>query len=473
LIQAILLHAYWYISGNDQKDPWYWLGICISLATSLGMNQEITYVNKDVKTRRLWRRIWWTCVSRDRITTVTTRKPTQILDEAIHLPALKYKDFDTVPYTTNIRLLQDLPLMMDCVGKVMLADMFMSKINVLLIIGRIFRHIYVLQGFAGSPSDWTMFYIPKKKRGLDADYIFQLQGELSKWSNTLNTHCQMDYHDDYADEISARVMLVHRAVLRILQAMAQEALHRPQSFSRPQSPTLSDTETPMNESRAISRCAASTISDILQKFQEDDLLKYLPPLSVGCALAATSWCLVEIRLENKSPAELPDHQFHLCFGSMLKLREIWPVAEGACVMISYMIANNQIVFASNIRMLSTPMASNEASDDNQQNRNNRQKDLQDQVEDANADITVPYDSSPVNISTVPSTYRAFMYPFFCAAQEFDFYNELDPNVLFVDHSIEGYGVNNVLNGGISEYPSSGDPTIHNIPNISLVISPET
>ena len=363
---------------------------------------------------------------------------------------------------------------MDCVGKVMLADMFMSKINLLLTIGRIISHLYFLQGFAGATSDWTMFYVPRKKGDLDADCICRLQDELINWSNTLNTYCQMDYHDDYSDEISARVMRVHRAVLRLLQAMAQEALHRPQIFWRPQSPALSNTDTPTNKSWASARQAASAISDVLQTFREEDLLKYLPPLSVGCTVAATAWCLVEIRLEKKSPAELPDHQFHQCFRSLLKLGEVWPIAEGTISMLNQMIANDQIVFAWNFRMLSKPIGSNEASEDNQQSTRNQQRESRAQVEDTNTNLTIGYDNSHANVNSLPPTYRAFIYPFNWTASDLDFYNELDNTgyELFTEHTMEGYDINSALGSGISGYPSSVGLTAHNITDMSLGILPE-
>jgi len=271
----------------------------------------------------------------------------------------------------------------------MLADMFMSKINMLLTIGRIIGHLYFLQGFAGATSDWTMFYVPRKKQDLDADCICRLQDELNSWSNTLNTYCQMDYHDEDMNEIPARIMRVHRAVLRLLQAMAQEALHRPQIFMRPQSPALSNSITSTNMSWASARQAASTISDILQTFREEDLLKYLPPLSVGCTVAAASWCWIEIKLEKKLPAEIPDHQFHQCFRSLLKLGEVWQVAKGAISMLNQMIANNQFVFAWNFRMLSKPMGSNEASEDNQQSTRNQQRESRPQVEDTVSILLLP------------------------------------------------------------------------------------
>lgn len=80
-------------------------------------------------------------------------------------------------------------------------------------------------------------------------------------------------------------------------------------------------------------------------------------MSVGCTVAATAWFWVEIGLAKKTPAELPGHPFHQCFRSLLKLEDIWPVTKGAVSIVRQMIANNQIVFAWNFRMLSTPIGS--------------------------------------------------------------------------------------------------------------------
>jgi hypothetical protein len=433
------------------------------------MNQEITYANKDAGTCRLWRRLWWTCVSRDRLTSITTRKPMQISDEAINLPVLKFKDFDTLPYTTNIPLLRESTLVTDCVAKVMLADMFMSKIDILLVIGRIIRHLYFLQGFAGSTADWAMFYVPRRKRNLDSDCICRLQDELHNWSNKLNTYCQMDYHDDDLEENIVKMKRTHRAVLKMLQAMAQEALHRPQIFSMPQSPAVSNTDTPVYKSWASARQAASDISNILQTFREEDMLKYLPPLSVGCAVASAVWFLVEIRLEKKSPADLPSHQFHECFRSLQKLQDVWPIAKGACSMLNQMVANNQIVFAWNWRMLSKPIGSNETPEVNQQSAGSHQRESRTHADSTSADLSTVYGNTQFDPHSMPSTYRAFLYPFSWTTSQFDFYDPLDPTSceIYREHTMEGYDINGAIESGVLGYSSSVDPTIDSIADMPI------
>lgn len=59
----------------------------------------------------------------------------------------------------------------------------------------------------------------------------------------------MDYQDDDLDQIPTRVMRVYRTVLGLLQAMAQEALYRPQVFLMPQSLVPPNAEIQANKSR--------------------------------------------------------------------------------------------------------------------------------------------------------------------------------------------------------------------------------
>lgn len=75
-VVATFLMSFWWGGPNDQKDSWYWLGIAIGSAQSLGMHRsyvllflkpgfELTFCFRTAgshmpsHTARLWRRIWW------------------------------------------------------------------------------------------------------------------------------------------------------------------------------------------------------------------------------------------------------------------------------------------------------------------------------------------------------------------------------------------------------------------------------
>lgn len=69
VIQAVIILAHWHQSDDDDiAGSWHWLGLAISLCQTLGLHRDPDALNQDtyaVTERRLWRRLWWSCVARD------------------------------------------------------------------------------------------------------------------------------------------------------------------------------------------------------------------------------------------------------------------------------------------------------------------------------------------------------------------------------------------------------------------------
>ena len=361
MIQATLLHAWWWESTNDQQDPWYWLGIILTLATGMGLNRAEGYASIDEKTCRLWRRLWWTIASRDRLAAITTRKPLRIPDEDLNLEPLKFQDFDTKPLDTRIPALRNCPLATDCVSKVMLADMFMSKLRLLLIMGRAIVSSYALQRFAVSTSEWAIYYRPKRKCDLDLTMFNQIRNELDQWSRTRNSYCRMKYHEDNgSDEMSRTNLRIHAASLELLYMMAVEILNRP--LTSPRQRRCEDDQDRLQDGITSTAIAIATVSrvmsemsDLLQRLREQDLLCKIPPVSVSFIMTAMASLFVDIRMARKQPNDLPNHQYHECIRSLLAIRGIWPITSGACTMIKAMETNSQIWYARNLKMLAEPV----------------------------------------------------------------------------------------------------------------------
>ncbi|KEF56101.1 uncharacterized protein A1O9_07682 [Exophiala aquamarina CBS 119918] len=490
LIQSTLLHAYWYVCTNDQKDPWYWLGVCLSLATGIGLNVESTYESLNARTCRLWRRIWWTCVSRDRIMCLLTRRQMRIKYEETSLPTLKFKDFDTQPLSTKIELLRDSPVVNDCVYKVMLADMFMSKVDLLLIAGQIVAYAYNVQRFDSSTTEWAMFYAPKPKRDLDSDSLDQLQSKLGQWSRNLNSYCHIDYHDDHETsdvppKLPGSVLLVHRATLKLVHLMAEEALLRPLTFPEgPQQRSTPVCSKPEDSSTAGARLGVSRIAteigQIVHGLRQKNVLGYAHPLVVGCLLTAVASILVDIRLERKSLADAPAHQYNDCVQSLMTLSEVWPIAERTLAMVNQMATNNQIWFARSLKMLCKPLSTTSKQTPASEGSAicspySPKQDGQDRIQsdhtygaDGASVIQVP---SSLNLpcfhenggpgqtsvgihNSHTSNYLAFMYPFPWTAADFDVF---DPNTcqeLFADHSVDTFDAGGTFNIVMPAYPSA-------------------
>ncbi|KIW42594.1 uncharacterized protein PV06_06126 [Exophiala oligosperma] len=332
LIQSLLLINYWYVSENDQKDPWHWCGVCISISISLGLNQRITYYQRDLKTCRLWRRIWWTCVMRDRITAVSMRRPMRIKDEEINLIPLWYDDFDIRPINTSIPLLKGTPFLTDTMLKKSLAEMCIAQINLLLTMGHIIRDLYHLRVFGGSTAEATMLYKPKATH-VDSAQLSKLGEEVAQWYRDLPSSCWVllppSENMRRYDSLTEDALFLQRALLRMMYLMATENLNRPQMLSKGMS---TDSTNKVKE-------AADDIAEMVQRLQQRDLVRFLPPLAVSFMLFALAAFLVEIKTKGQN---LPGQQFHHCIRALWQLRDIWPIADSACFLIGQMIAKSQV-----------------------------------------------------------------------------------------------------------------------------------
>ncbi|KAK7903813.1 hypothetical protein LTR67_001833 [Exophiala xenobiotica] len=346
LIQSLLLANYWYVSENDQKDPWHWLGICISLATSIGLNQRITYHHKkDAKTCRLWRRVWWTCVMRDRIIAVSMRRPLRIKDEDINLPPLTLDDFDlrsVVTSSSTASSLQDSPFLVDLSLKKNLAEMCMAKISLLLSMGHIIRDLYHLRVFGGSTAEATMLYKPQAQASqIDPEQVAVLHDELDQWYRNLPVSCWLsplsscgeNVRPGY-DAVTEDALFLHKVLLRMIYLMATESLNRPQMLLKGMSKS---TDSPSSK---VVKEAAEEIADMVQRLQEHNLVRFLPPLSVSFMLFSLAAFLVEIKMKGRNP--MPGQQFHHCIRALWQLRDIWPIADSACFLIGQMITKSQV-----------------------------------------------------------------------------------------------------------------------------------
>lgn len=65
-----------YSSMIEQKHTWFWLYQAIGLAQGAGLHHKIQTASQS-KTR-LWKRIWWACIIRDRLVALGTGRPTHI-----------------------------------------------------------------------------------------------------------------------------------------------------------------------------------------------------------------------------------------------------------------------------------------------------------------------------------------------------------------------------------------------------------
>jgi hypothetical protein len=97
--------GFWYTDRQDHTGAWYWIGIAISLSQTLGLHRcpQLNQRSQQLPGAQqpLIRRIWWSCVVRDRWISLAKGRPMRIHHDDCDVPMPTAEDIvnnlDTIP----------------------------------------------------------------------------------------------------------------------------------------------------------------------------------------------------------------------------------------------------------------------------------------------------------------------------------------------------------------------------------------
>jgi hypothetical protein len=84
--------SYWFVDSQDRTDSWHWVGVASSLSQTIGLHRNPGSLNVPDIHRRLWKRVWWCCVYRDRWISLGMGRPSRINLDDCDLPMLTKED---------------------------------------------------------------------------------------------------------------------------------------------------------------------------------------------------------------------------------------------------------------------------------------------------------------------------------------------------------------------------------------------
>ncbi|KAK2741578.1 hypothetical protein FQN57_005561 [Myotisia sp. PD_48] len=328
LVQSLLLMTNWYEMPDDQKDTWHWMGVSLSLAHTIGLHRDPANSNMEPRRQRLWKRIWWSTYTRDRLIALGMRRPTRIKDEDCDVPMLTVNDFEFKPFSREVmQAMGDCELVHNVGHQKELATMFIQKAKLCLCISRVLSAQYsVLSHKFGGTTETTMMLVPKKSIAASCD-IRTCDDELENWMTSLPEVAR--YHTPTASSLSPgeEVLQVHRALLKMIYLTTSSALHRPQVLPANPFPTVEV------ELQAISRNkvrhAAVEITRIAQELHRYDLTRYMPTTGVTVLLPAVIIHLLDIKSNDVGVRASSLHRFYQCMNILQRLREIYASADFA------------------------------------------------------------------------------------------------------------------------------------------------
>lgn len=328
LVQSLLLMTYWYETPDDQKDTWHWMGVSLSLAHTIGLHRDPGNSRMDVRRQRMWKRIWWSTYTRDRLIALGMRRPMRVKDDDCDVPMLSLDDFEFHPFSPEIvAMVGNSEILQNVSHQRELALMFIEKAKLCLCVSHVLSAQYsVLSHKFGGTMETTMMLVPKKSTA-ETFEVRSCDQELEDWLANLPIETQ--YAPSSGSKLSEadEVLHSHRALLKMVYLTTSSALHRPQVL--PAVPYPSTDAELQDMSRNKVRFAAVEITAIAQDLHCLDLTRYYPTTGVTVLLPAVIIHLLDIKSSDPSIRMTSLQRFYQCMRILQRLREIYASADFA------------------------------------------------------------------------------------------------------------------------------------------------
>jgi Fungal specific transcription factor domain/Fungal Zn(2)-Cys(6) binuclear cluster domain len=330
VVQTVLLMTYWYEAPDDPKCIWHWLGIAVSLARTIGINCDTSESGMDLKTRKLWKRIWWCCFLRDRLIALGMRRPLRIPEKEFDLPMLELEDFETAAMPQELsRMLGGCPAVKDSDKRITLAKMCIALAKLCACVTTVLDVQYSLMAAKlGLTKETTVRLVPKKTAADPSDVI-RCDRQLEDWHSgqAAETHFFAPGTQERTNTNDGEVISLHRSVITGVYLTAMSALHRPQMM--PTMPSVVVAPELQELSRRKVREAANDITEMYKDLYACDMIRYLPNTGVSCILPALILHMVDLKSSDASIRQAASRKFQFCMQSLQRLREMYASADFA------------------------------------------------------------------------------------------------------------------------------------------------
>ncbi|CAG7917447.1 unnamed protein product [Penicillium olsonii] len=328
LVQSLLLMTYWYETPDDQKDTWHWMGVSLSLAHTIGLHRDPGNSRMDVRRQRMWKRIWWSTYTRDRLIALGMRRPMRVKDDDCDVPMLSLDDFEFHPFSPEIvAMVGNSEILQNVSHQRELALMFIEKAKLCLCVSHVLSAQYsVLSHKFGGTMETTMMLVPKKSTA-ETFEVRSCDQELEDWLANLPIETQYKMSNGSKLPEADEVLHSHRALLKMVYLTTSSALHRPQVL--PAMPYPSTDAELQDISRNKVRFAAVEITAIAQDLHTLDLTRYYPTTGVTVLLPAVIIHLLDIKSTDPTIRMTSLQRFYQCMRILQRLREIYASADFA------------------------------------------------------------------------------------------------------------------------------------------------
>lgn len=291
LVQCLILLTFWWEGPNENKDAWHWIGAAFSVSRTIGLHQPCAEETFGPEIARFRKRLWWTLLMRDTISSFGLSRAPRIRDDDHFVDMLEMEDFDI--YDTNSAFMPGtVPLLVSTQGMFARLAIEMSRLC------RILRKVLQLAYPESSSGQTASLYSNRQLNGLnkmtlprkapDIELLRICEQDLDRWrkeapEGILHSRPMVESLEPFV-----KAELAHRGLLSMLYHTTLMALHRPRILtpSIVDIPIQTPSQVGQDQSRALVRYAAKEITRIGMDFYEADLVSSLSATCLGCLLSA-------------------------------------------------------------------------------------------------------------------------------------------------------------------------------------------
>ncbi|RDW80640.1 hypothetical protein BP5796_05338 [Coleophoma crateriformis] len=333
LLQSLLLLTHWVENVEDQKGSWHWIGVAISVAYELGIHRNLDNANINIKRRRLYKRLWWTCVIRDRLLSLGQRRPPRTDHKDYDVSMITLDDFEIHDPTATYIMLFPTSLFLRTVEMQRnMALGFIAKAKLCICVGHVLATQYtslvrdhgMQQGPDGKGESRTLL-VPKQDS--NPDEVLFCDQELEHWYNKLPVPCH--YTCPSNEELSSgQALIVERAILHMLYHSTISTLHRPRAL--PLQINTSPTARALQQySFSKIREASTEITKTSIELDNHNLTRYLPITGVTVMLPAIITTLLDMNSSSTATREAGQRKLAHCINVLEQLRDAYAPADDA------------------------------------------------------------------------------------------------------------------------------------------------
>ncbi|GLA31105.1 hypothetical protein AnigIFM63326_009545 [Aspergillus niger] len=298
LLQASLLMAFWHSEADEHTQPWYWMGIAISFCQMLGLHRDpdLSTYNSSItdRQRHLWRRLWWSCFSRDRWLSLTLGRPLRINLHDCDTPKPSVDDFLSDVVGLSPQMTSYLPENLE-----VLASHWVKYLEISAILGDVI----------------SMHYQASKPRP-SLKNVNDMEIKISR--------CTVPEQDDPS---LSRVAIFGIYHLQLHYHALAGSFYRPFITTLPKDLDPVDKEGWTHRMRLKADAAASHTNTVVEAMAQDGLLEFSGPMTPPLLVPAMQTNLLNCKIGNSLSKRLRFNKLSMCMMVMEELQKTYTVAS--------------------------------------------------------------------------------------------------------------------------------------------------